>query len=64
VEGIISGLEDKIDNNNNNNKQKSTYKKDSRAAKGTCKNSVIPLKDQSCESRALKWSRGISQRDM
>jgi hypothetical protein len=30
-------------------KQKSPYTKDSRAAKGTYKNSAIPLRDQTCE---------------
>jgi hypothetical protein len=35
-------------------KHKTLQTKDSRAAKGTCKNLVIPLKDQTCESYVLK----------
>jgi hypothetical protein len=39
-------------------KNRSPWTKDSKKTeKGTCKNSVIPLKDQTCESWALKEKR-------
>jgi hypothetical protein len=51
VENRISGLKDKIDIKEKNRR---ILRQDSRAVRGTHKNSVIPLKDQTYESWALQ----------
>jgi hypothetical protein len=55
VEDGISGFNDKIDIKEKN--RRILRKKDSRPAKGICKNPVTTSKDKTCESWALKIER-------
>jgi hypothetical protein len=51
VEDRISGCKDKIDIKE---RKEESLNKRLRAVNGICKNSVIPLKDQTCKPWALK----------
>jgi hypothetical protein len=53
VEDRISGLQDKVDIKEKN-KTTQLLRQNSKVAKGICKNSATPSKDQTCESGTSK----------